>query len=106
MLKATGFNMAQTEGRCQLPGTKEEAWRASGNEPGWVLAAGGDSPVLQRGSDGGKLVLVPEVAQWRYAYVCGGGTEMLWYSPDSVKLYRQKGGESWARPIHRLAEDL
>ena len=23
------------------PSTKEEAWRASGNEPGWVLAAGG-----------------------------------------------------------------
>ncbi|PHV04057.1 hypothetical protein CSQ96_27820 [Janthinobacterium sp. BJB412] len=27
-----------------------------------LLAAGGDSPVLQRGSDGGKLELVPEVA--------------------------------------------
>ncbi|MBK9783785.1 MAG: hypothetical protein IPP59_06175 [Betaproteobacteria bacterium] len=40
-LKASGINMAKTEGRCQLPGTKEEAWRASGNEPGWVLAAGG-----------------------------------------------------------------
>jgi tetratricopeptide (TPR) repeat protein len=51
-------------------------------------------------------VLVPEIAQWRYAYMCGNGTEMLWYSPDSVKLYRQKGGEIWARPIHRLAEDL
>jgi hypothetical protein len=40
-LKASGINMAKAEGRCQLPGTKEEAWRASGNEPGWVLAAGG-----------------------------------------------------------------
>ncbi len=42
LLKVSTFNMAQTEGRCQLPGTKEEAWRASGNEPGWLLAAGGE----------------------------------------------------------------
>ena len=48
ILKASGFNMAQTDGRCQLPGTKEEAWRASGNEPGWVLAAGGDIVTLKR----------------------------------------------------------
>ncbi len=48
MLKASGVNMAQTDGRCQLPGTKEEAWRASGNEPGWVLAAGGDIVTLKR----------------------------------------------------------
>jgi len=48
VLKASGINMAQTEGRCQLPGTKQEAWRASGNEPGWVLAAGGDSVTLKR----------------------------------------------------------
>ncbi|PKO90526.1 MAG: hypothetical protein CVU16_10140 [Betaproteobacteria bacterium HGW-Betaproteobacteria-10] len=46
-LKASNFNMAQTEGRCQLPGTKEEAWRASGNEPGWLLAAGGDLVTLK-----------------------------------------------------------
>lgn len=46
-LKASGINMAQTEGRCQLPGTKEEAWRASGNEPGWVLAAGGQMVTLK-----------------------------------------------------------
>lgn len=48
ILKASDFNMAQTEGRCQLPGTKEEAWRAAGNEPGWVLAAGGDIVTLKR----------------------------------------------------------
>lgn len=47
MLKASSLNMAQTEGRCQLPGTKEEAWRASGNEPGWVLAAGGELLTLK-----------------------------------------------------------
>lgn len=48
ILKASAVNMAQTDGRCQLPGTKEEAWRASGNEPGWVLAAGGSSVSLKR----------------------------------------------------------
>jgi putative lipoprotein len=48
VLKASGFNMAQSEGRCQLPGTKDEVWRASGNEPGWVLAAGGDKVTLKQ----------------------------------------------------------
>lgn len=47
-LKVSAINMAQTEGRCQLPGTRDEAWRAAGNEPGWVLAAGGDSVTLKR----------------------------------------------------------
>jgi len=52
-------------------------------------------------------VLVPSVAQWRYAYQFNGGTEMLWYPPDSVKLYRQKPGEvDWAPAINRLAKDL
>lgn len=48
MLKASGINIAQTDGRCQLPGTAEETWRASGNEPGWVLLAGGDLVVLKQ----------------------------------------------------------
>jgi putative lipoprotein len=48
VLKASGINMAQTDGRCQLPGTREEAWRAAGNEPGWLLAAGGDRLTLKR----------------------------------------------------------
>lgn len=48
MLSVTDFNMAQTNGRCQLPGTKDEAWRAAGNEPGWVLAAGGELVSLKR----------------------------------------------------------
>jgi hypothetical protein len=52
-------------------------------------------------------VLVPEVAQWRYAYHFNGGTEMLWYSPDSVKLYRQKPGEAdWSPAIKRVARDI
>lgn len=47
-LKASALNLAQVEGRCQLPGTPDEAWRAAGNEPGWVLAAGGQRIVLKR----------------------------------------------------------
>ena len=48
VLKASSVNMARTEGRCQMPGTNEEVWRASGNEPGWVLAAGGEHVSLKR----------------------------------------------------------
>ncbi|WP_265946045.1 hypothetical protein [Dechloromonas sp. A34] len=47
-LKASALNLAQVEGRCQLPGTSDEAWRAAGNEPGWILAAGGERIVLKR----------------------------------------------------------
>lgn len=39
-LKASQINLAKTNGRCQLPGGAEEQWRASGNEPGWILAVG------------------------------------------------------------------
>ena len=52
-------------------------------------------------------ILVPEIAQWRYAYKFKDGTEMLWYPSDSVKLYRQKPGEkTWDHAIKRLAKDL
>ena len=50
-------------------------------------------------------VLVPAVAQWRYAYRCEDG--MIWYPPDSVKLHRQKPGEvDWLPAINRLAKEL
>ena len=47
-LKASGLNLARTEGRCQQPGGADEAWRAGGNEPSWALAAGGDTVLLKR----------------------------------------------------------
>jgi len=50
-------------------------------------------------------VLVPEVAQWRYAYRFGDGTGLIWY-PPSVKMYRQKPGESWGHAINRIAKAL
>lgn len=56
-LRASEFNMARAEGHCQKPGGTEEAWLASGNEPGWALAAGGEKVTLQR--QGGKEVSVP-----------------------------------------------
>ena len=50
-------------------------------------------------------VLVPSVAQWRYAYRCGDG--MIWYPPDSVHLYRQAPGETdWGPAVSRLTADL
>jgi putative lipoprotein len=48
VLKASGINVVQTDGRCQLPGTSEETWQASGNEPGWVLLAGGEQVSLKQ----------------------------------------------------------
>jgi putative lipoprotein len=56
-LRASEFNLARAEGRCQLPGGSAEAWRASGNEPGWALAAGGEKVTLQR--QAGTEVSVP-----------------------------------------------
>lgn len=51
-------------------------------------------------------VLVPEVAQWRYAYRFGDGTRMIWY-PDTVKMYRQKPGEvGWSHAVNRVVKDL
>ena len=47
-LKASGFNMVRVEGRCQMPGGKEESWRAAGNDPAWALVAGGEHVRLQR----------------------------------------------------------
>ena len=47
-LKASAFNMARVEGRCQMPGGKEESWRAAGNDPAWALVAGGEHVRLQR----------------------------------------------------------
>jgi len=48
VLRASALNMARAEGRCQLPGTADEDWRAAGNEPGWILAAGGERVILKR----------------------------------------------------------
>ena len=52
-------------------------------------------------------VLVPSVAQWRYAYKYADGTEMIWYPFRSVRLYRQANGETdWTHAVNRLAKDL
>lgn len=47
-LKASAFNMVRVEGRCQMPGGKEESWRAAGNDPAWALVAGGEYVQLRR----------------------------------------------------------
>jgi hypothetical protein len=52
-------------------------------------------------------VLVPSIAQWRYAYQFNGGKELIWYPPNSVRLYRQTKGETeWKHAIARLDKDL
>ena len=48
MVRASGLNVARSEGRCQQPGGNVESWRATGNEPGWLLAVGPEVVVLKR----------------------------------------------------------
>lgn len=51
-------------------------------------------------------VLVPDVAQWRYAYRYQGGENLIWY-PDSVRMYRQKPGETgWSHAVNRVVKAL
>ena len=47
-LKASAVNMVRVNGRCQMPGGKEETWRAAGNDPAWALVAGGEYVQLRR----------------------------------------------------------
>lgn len=61
-LRASAFNMARVEGRCQMPGGKEESWRAAGNDPAWALVAGGEHVRLQRY---GKPEVVLPYAEFR-----------------------------------------
>lgn len=61
-LKTSGFNMARVEGRCQMPGGKEESWRAAGNDPAWALVAGGEHVRLLRY---GKPEVVLPYAEFR-----------------------------------------
>jgi len=48
-------------------------------------------------------VMVNRVPAWRYLH---GGDGLLWYPEDSLRLYRQKGGETgWEHVIGRVAKD-
>lgn len=47
-LQASSVNMVRVNGRCQMPGGKEETWRAAGNDPAWALVAGGEYVQLRR----------------------------------------------------------
>lgn len=69
-LKATDINFLQVDGRCQMPGGKEESWRASGNEPGWVLAFGAEFVQVKRVGQpevvvpAGKPTVTPELVTY------------------------------------------
>lgn len=41
-LQASQINLARTDGRCQLPGGREEHWRAAGAQAAWILAFGAE----------------------------------------------------------------
>ncbi len=76
-LRASELNLARAEGRCQKPGGTDEAWLASGNEPGWALVAGGEKVTLQR--QGSKEVSVPYrvfARQGEVAQFSGEGLEL------------------------------
>lgn len=52
-------------------------------------------------------IIVPEVPTWRYAYHIDAGERMIWYPPDSVRLFRRKPGEQdWSFAINRAAKML
>lgn len=78
-LRASSVNMARVEGRCQMPGGKEESWRAAGNDPAWALVAGGEFVQLQRY---GK----PEVALPYTAFRSEGNVARYDGAKDNNKL--------------------
>lgn len=45
-LRASELNFARADGRCQMPGSKDESWLAAGN--GWALIAGGDQVLVKQ----------------------------------------------------------
>jgi len=81
ILKASDLNMARTEGRCQLPGGEDEAWRAAGNEPGWSLVAGAGGAQVTLKRHGQPDVSVPYVA-----FKAEAGVAQYEASKDSQKL--------------------
>jgi tetratricopeptide (TPR) repeat protein len=52
-------------------------------------------------------VMVPKVAQWRYAYKYKGGEKLIWYPEGSVRLYRQNNGDNdWGHVVRRIVDAL
>jgi hypothetical protein len=52
-------------------------------------------------------ILVPQVPTWRYAYRIDGGTSLIWYPADSVRLFRCNPGEQdWQHAINRVVKHL
>lgn len=81
VLKVSDINLARTEGRCQLPGGKDEVWRAAGNEPGWSLVAsetGADVTLKRLGK--------PDVSVPYSAFKTEGAMTSFAASKDNQKL--------------------
>lgn len=74
VLKTLDINLAKMDGRCQLPGTSEEAWRAAGNDSEWLMAAGGDLVILkQPGKPDIKVPYAPFKTSGKLATFDGSG---------------------------------
>lgn len=85
-----GFNYAQTAGLVRHIG-----------ETGGVIVSINTSLVHLCGAMGQKaLVLTPSRPAWRYGLA---RTDMIWYSKDSIRQFRQLEGEEWTVPISRVA---
>jgi putative lipoprotein len=81
VLHVSDINLAHTEGRCQLPGGKDELWRAAGNEPNWSLVAG-ESGAEVRLKQQGK----PDVAVAYAPFRSEGGVTHFAANKDNQRL--------------------
>lgn len=106
-LKTSGLNFARAEGRCQPPGTKEEAWRAAGE--GWTLAAGGDQLVVKRSGKPEAAVPFGPMQQKGNAFsheAAGKTPVVLRFAPGTC---RDKAGEAvfgWSATVTVNGETL
>lgn len=109
-LKASQVNFAQTDGRCQVPGTSDEAWRASGNEPGWILAAGGERVQFKR--QGREEVVLPyapvlpENGQANYRVSEGGHALILRFEQKLCRDQQANSVFGWTASVTLDGETL
>ncbi len=81
VLKVSDINLARSEGRCQLPGGKDELWRAAGNEPSWSLVAGETGAEVKL-----KRLDKPDVSVPYSAFKTEGAMTSFAASKDNQKL--------------------
>lgn len=110
-LRASDLNFARADGRCQMPGSKDEAWLAAGN--GWALIAGSDQVLVKQP---GKIdVAVPagtfktEGALTSYEANQAGNKVALRFERALCKQQPKEGGEvlmGWTAAVTVNGETL